>query len=447
MRLSVEANLDEGKINCVEDLEIICDDDLQEPKIELDCADLNINKITYYDFHNLFLNNLQLQSTQEVNDLGFLSSDEKLIIQLPYTQKKGTSFSLRIEYSATPRKGFHFVSSTDSVNNTVSKQAWTQGEMIESKFWFPCIDDPKIKYPRQLLVTAPDGFVVVANGEPGDVADIGNNKIIHPWKQDHPDATYLTSIVIGKFFESEEDYQNGNNNNKIKLLYYIPEDKKDRLKRTFDSTSDAMKFFESYFNFPYPYSRYAQTTVREFEYGGMENTTCTTLQEEILLDKKAAIDNLYISPTTSSRSIIAHELAHQWFGDLVTCSDWSDIWLNEGFVTYCEALYIEHTDTDRKEEFYQYMEASSSLYFTESCKDYERPIVTNLYKYPDELFDRHSYKKGAWVLHMLRHIIKENNFRKGLKAYLETFQYKNANTQDFRKVLEQVSGVNLEPFF
>jgi aminopeptidase N len=110
------------------------------------------------------------------------------------------------------------------------------------------------------------------------------------------------------------------------------------------------KFFESYFSFSYPYSRYAQTTVKEFEYGGMENTTCTTL------------DDIYISTVNSSRSIIAHELAHQWFGDLVTCTDWSDIWLNEGFATYCEALYIEYAGSDRKEEFYRYMEILAHNY-------------------------------------------------------------------------------------
>ena len=447
MKLSVEANLDDAKINCVEDLELVCVNDLEEPKIELDCADLNIIKVTYYDFHNLFLSNLQLQSRQEVNELGFLSSNEKLIIQLPDILKKGTSLSVKIEYSATPRKGVHFVSSTGSIDNTVSKQAWTQGEMIESKFWFPCIDDPKIKYPRQVLVTASKEFVVVSNGEPADVVDTDNNKRIHIWKEDHPNPTYLTSIVIGKFFESQEPYQDEINKNEIKLLYYVPEDKKDRVKRTFGSTLDAMKFFESYFSFPYPYSRYAQTTVKEFEYGGMENTTCTTLEEEILLDKKAATDDIYISTIGSSRSIIAHELAHQWFGDLVTCTDWSDIWLNEGFATYCEALYTEHTDNDRKEEFYRYMEILASVYFGEACKEYERPIITNVYNYPDELFDRHSYQKGAWVLHMIRHIIKESNFRDGLKKYLDTYQYKNANTEDFRKVLEEVSGLKLEAFF
>src|ERR1051325_501374 len=119
MKLSVEANLDDANINCVEDLELVCVDDLEEPKMELDCADLNIIRVTYYDFHNLFLSNLQLQSTQEVNELGFLSSNEKLIIQLPDTLKKGTSFSVKIEYSSTPSKGFHFVSSIGSIDNTV----------------------------------------------------------------------------------------------------------------------------------------------------------------------------------------------------------------------------------------------------------------------------------------------------------------------------------------
>jgi len=372
------------------------------------------------------------------------------VIQLPDFLKKETSFSLRIEYSAIPQRGFHFIIPNTSNGDSKDKQAWTQGQMIESKFWFPCIDDPQIKYPREVSVIVPKDFIVVSNGQPDYAIDTNNDNKIHIWKEDHPNPAYLTSIVIGKFFEYEEQYVREISEpypRKVKLSYYLPEDKKERAKRTFGHTLDMMKFFESYFGIPYPYEKYAQTTVKDFEYGGMENTSCTTLQEEFLLDEKAAIDDTYINLYNSSRSVIAHELAHQWFGDLVTCMDWPDIWLNEGFATYCEALYIEHIHSDRKEEFHRYMNSLARAYFIEDCNYYRRSIVMNRYKYPDELFDSHSYKKGAWIIHMIRHLIEENNFKESLNKYLETYQYKNVKTEDFRKILEEVSGDNLEPFF
>ncbi len=157
----------------------------------------------------------------------------------------------------------------------------------------------------------------------------------------------------------------------------------------------------------------------------------------MLLDEKASLDDYPVNINGSARSVVAHELAHQWFGDLITCKDWSHTWLNEGFATYCEALYIEHADG--KDQFQRYMEALSSVYFGEACKGYRRPIVTDKYKYPDELFDGHSYQKGAWVLRMLRNIVSDNKFKIGLKVYLQRFKNNNVETSDLRNIMEQVS--------
>jgi aminopeptidase N len=154
--------------------------------------------------------------------------------------------------------------------------------------------------------------------------------------------------------------------------------------------------------------------------GGMENASCTTLTRNILHDKRASLDY------TFDMFVVAHELAHQWFGDLVTCKDWSHIWLNEGFATYCEALYWEkyweNRNRNRKdEEFHYKILQTADRYFGEAMSKYKRPIVTNLYKNPEELFDDHSYRKGGCVLHMLRHHIGDNNFKKSLKLYLERY--------------------------
>jgi aminopeptidase N len=442
MKLYVEPNFETRKIECKQNLELICIDDLSDKKLELDCANLIITKIEYNE----------MTYPGNITELGYISTNEKLIIQLPDILSKGAKFSLNIEYSGFPKRGFHFI---DSVyNNHISDQAWTQGEMIESKYWFPCIDEPQIKFRREILVSVPKDFVVISNGKSSDSSEYKNDKKLYKWIEDSPNSTYLTSIVIGKFTVSEEMYnrnenERSNGKHKIKLIYCVPKDKSDRIKRTFEDTPKVLQFFESYLNFDYPYPKYAQTTVKDFEYGGMENTSCTTLQEEFLLDEHVHKnnDNYYLNPLGSSRSIIVHEIAHQWFGDLITFLDWNDTWLNEGFATYAEALYIEHINNNDKNEFFRYLILTQDPYNVEACNDYQRSLVANKYKYPDEIFDRHSYKKGAWILHMLRNYIGETNFKMSLKKYLEKYQYKNVKTSDFMKVLEEISGKDLDLFF
>lgn len=148
--------------------------------------------------------------------------------------------------------------------------------------------------------------------------------------------------------------------------------------------------------------------VEDFEYGGMENTSCTTLTTDIILDEKVSLD--YNFP----HNIISHELAHQWFGDLVTCNDWSNISLNEGFATYSEALYLEHSKGYDEFQYYMIRNIARN-YFSEACNLYKRPIVTRKYKYPDELFDAHSYQKGGLILHMLRNYLGNDIFKESLR--------------------------------
>jgi aminopeptidase N len=178
--------------------------------------------------------------------------------------------------------------------------------------------------------------------------------------------------------------------------------------------------------------------VQDFIYGGMENSSCTTLTLDTLHDKKAHVD-------FTSEYLVSHELAHQWFGDLVTCRDWQHIWLNEGFATYCEALYWEASRG--VDEFQYYVMQTADDYFEEAGTRYARPIVTKVYKHPDDLFDRHTYEKGGCVLHMLRHHVGDKYFRRSLKKYLQRFANGTAETDDLRKVFELETGKSLQQFF
>ena len=428
-------------IDCEQKITISVLQDLDE--IELDVAEMRIEK----DDIN--------SSIAKIDNVKISEKEDKMKIQFDRLLDAGTIIDLNIKYSAgyfskdntvptinSPRSGFHFISKD---GGTPAIQSWTQGETWESKYWFPCIDDPQVKYPREIHITVPsEDYIVISNGMSDDlqkktaVLELDNNikKIKWIWNEPNSNPAYLTSVVIGKFFKKNIDYDDG----RILLQYFWPLDiTESKAMLTFEETPNMIKFFEEYFETPYPYKKYSQVTVDDFEFGGMENTSCTTLTRNILHDEKVLPDY------TSDIEVVAHELAHQWFGNLVTCKDWSNIWLNEGFASYSEALYWE--ESRKQNEFLFKVHQDMTGYLDEANKLYKRPIVTRIFKHPDELFDAHSYLKGSCVLHMLRYHIGNTCFKNSLKEYLSTYKYNNAETDDFRRICEKVSGKDLQQFF
>jgi aminopeptidase N len=407
MWLEIEPHLQRGTINCQQRLSIVTLQDTDT--IELDAAEL------------------QVKIVSAVDRLNFRSLDDKLVVKLGKIIKEGSKIEIYISYSAKPRKGLYFVM-PDKYYPEKRLEAWTQGETTEARYWFPCIDHPRVKFSSEISIIVPLGFTAISNGKLLKV-EKQNKRQIYCWFETNPHPAYLTSVVIGKYIEMKESKN---------LCYYIPSEKKHDAQRSFEHTSEIMRFFEDYLGTNYPYDKYSQVAVQDFVYGGMENSSCTTLTLDILHDEKAHLD-------FTSDYLISHEIAHQWFGDLVTCSDWQHIWLNEGFATYCEALYWEASRG--KDEFQYYMMQIADDYLEEIRTRYARPIVTKIYKHPDDLFDRHTYEKGGYVLHMLRHIVGDNHFRRSLRTYLNRFANGNAETDDLRKVFELETGQSLQQFF
>ena len=279
-------------------------------------------------------------------------------------------------------------------------EAWTQGETTEAKYWLPCIDHPRVKFSSEISVIVPIGFTAISNGRLLKVEKGGEKQIYH-WSEANPHPAYLTSVVVGKYIEMKD----GKN-----LYCYVSPEKSQDAPRSFEHTIDMVRFFEEYLATSYPYDKYSQVVVQDFVYGGMENSSCTILTQDTLHDEKAHID-------FTSDYLVSHELAHQWFGDLVTCRDWQHIWLNEGFATYCEALYWEASRG--KDEFQYYMMQTADDYLEEARTRYTRPIVTKIYKHPDDLFDRHTYEKGGCVLpHAAPPRWRQIYFRRSLRTYL-----------------------------
>jgi aminopeptidase N len=432
MWLLIEPDFKTKRLQCKQQLKITALQDLE--KIELDCA--------YNNQHKIIIDSLLYSNAASIDDkkkIIYQQYNDKLILDFDKRILEGSKFYLIINYSVNgskPGRGFYFVEHGDQLVT----QAWTQGEAIESKNWFPCIDHPQIKFPRELSVIVPDNLIVISNGEKDlldqEVKIEGKKKYV--WEESHPNTAYVTSVVVGEFAELPIE----NYDNRIPLLFYVPLGQEEEGRLLFKNTIKMMRFFEKFLDTKYPYDKYSQVIVENFPYGGMENTTCTTLESALLPDAKTIQDNPIYD------YVIVHELAHQWFGNLVTCHDWTHAWLNESFTSYCEALFYE--DFLGKDEFYYYMLKKADDYLNNTLTDivHKIPLVTKIYNDPLEMFNfARTYQKGAFIVHMIRYLIGNEDFRNSLKSYLDTFKYKTAETEDIRKIFEYNSGKNLQKFF
>lgn len=341
--------------------------------------------------------------------------------------KSGTHCIVKIDYKlVNPELGVFFIKRKDI-------QVWTHSEAEEARYWYPCYDSPNEKCTTEMILKVPSDYVGVSNGKLIEVIEEKNNKIFH-WKMNYPHSTYLVSFAVGKF-SLVKDAWNG-----VSVEYYCEKGREDDIKRAFGKTPKMLEFFSRKIGVKYPYEKYAQVAVWDFVYGGMEHTTCTTQMDCVLFDKRAEKEGPYLS-----ESLAAHELAHQWFGDLVTCKHWSHAWLNESFATYFDALFAEH-DLGYDEFNYE-MYRNLASYLDEDTQKYRRSIVTNLFKNPSDIFDRHLYQKGSWILHMLRWELGEDLWWKVINHYVKKFAHKSVETLDLINCIEEITGRNMRKFF
>ena len=250
------------------------------------------------------------------------------------------------------------------------------------------------------------------------------------WLQDQPHVNYLIAIAAGYFEKLEDRYRD------IPLSFHTPPSEIQWAANSFAGTRQMLEFFEVEIGVPYPWAKYAQVCVHDFVAGGMENTSLTILTRDTLFP--AETENL-----RSSEGLVSHELVHQWFGDLVTCKDWSHLWLNEGFATYYAALFDGHRHGPDQFRYNLWLEAQSVL----GVENDNIPIVWRSFEHPDEQFSFRAYPKGAWVLHMLRCQLGEDLFRRCVKTWLERHAYGVVVTEDLNAVIEELSGRSFDAFF
>jgi len=360
-------------------------------------------------------------------------NDGKITVETKSPVKEGNRVEVDIFYEVVkPKLGLYFIRPSRAYPKNPT-QVWTQGEDEYSRYWFPCFDAPHDRTTTEVVATVPFGFTAVSNGRLLRSSHNPRRKTsTFHWRQDIPHATYLVTLTVGRFSVIRDSWKGK------PVLYYCEKGREGDARRAFSKTPLMLEFFSKNIGTSYPYAKYAQIAAADFIYGGMENTSATTQTDGALLDKRASLDY-------SSDELVAHELAHQWFGDYLTCKDWSHAWLNESFATYFDALFKRH-DKGR-DEFLLALRVNADAYLSEDKDHYRRSIVTKVFKRPTDLFDRHLYEKGSLVLHMLHQFLGEKLFWKGISTYVRKNRGKAVETLDLINALEEATGRNLRRFF
>ena len=357
---------------------------------------------------------------------------EQLQVALSHPTKVGQSLELVIAYrSENPQRGLYFVAPTEHQPHK-PVQVWTQGEDEDSRYWFPCFDYPGQLSTSEIRVQVPKSYQAISNGELVETLDVEDAKIFH-WIQKQVHPTYLMTLAVGDFDEIRDDWDG------VPVLYYVRRGRKEDARRTMGKTPAMISFFSDRFGYRYAFPKYAQVCITDFTFGGMENTSCTLLTERCLLDERAALDN------TNSEMLVAHELAHQWFGDLLVINHWSQAWVKEGMATYSEVLWTENQYGADEAAYYRLGELRS--YLSEDKTRYRRPMVTHIYREPIELYDRHIYEKGACVYHMIRTELGDELFWQAMQGFVNRFAHKTVETVDLIRTIEATTGHNLRFLF
>ncbi len=384
--------------------------------VELDCGrDLKVSRIT--------LGPDRIPCT-------FRRDGDALEISLDRPRGPADTLELAIEYAGSPDRGLRFIL-PDPAHPERPLAIWTQGEAEDTHHWLPCYDYPNDRATSEMIITVEQPLFALSNGvlvgtRPGP----GKTTTYH-WKMDVPFVSYLISLAVADFSVFHDKVGD------LPVDYYVPRSVDEATARRFlGQTPRMITFFGEVIGRPYPYAKYAQSCMPDFG-GGMENITATTMTDLALHDEIAELEE-------NADGLVAHELAHQWFGDLLTCQDWSHIWLNEGFASYFADLYNER---DRGEDAFRIGMSHELQGYLDGDREYRRPIVEQRYESSDEMFDGVTYAKGACVLHMLRGLIGDEAWWKGIRRYVAEHALDVVETDDFRRAMEAASGKELKWFF
>ena len=361
--------------------------------------------------------------------LFFEQSDTGVVVTPSEPFSFGDTAAITVVYRGNnPQGGFFFDDATDDHPQMVSTDSWPN----EAHHWIPLYDYPNDKVTHEFIITVPWGNKVLANGRlVGVTEDEGERTTTWHWSQDLPHATYLFMIAIGPFAVIEDSLGD------LPINYWVYPQAEEDARWIFEKTPRMIAFYSDLFDYPYPWAKYDQVTTPHVG-GGAEATSATILGDGVIHDRRAEQD-------FSWERIIAHEIAHQWWGDLITLREWSHTWLNESFGTYSDYLWT-HQEKGADEGAWDLL-GKKNQYLREAQDRYIRPIVFDRYDQPQDNFDSHTYPKGACILHQLRYLLGDDPFFRTLSTFLNQYAIEPVDTHDFMKTVKEATGRNLDWFF
>ncbi len=381
-------------------------------ELELDAVDLNVASV---------------ESTPPA--ASWRLTEEKLVITFAQPLAAGAAGRVLVRYSAQPQERGLYFRTPEMGYPQGDTQVWSQGEAELHHFWFPCYDYPNERFTSEVTCHVPDGMVVVSNGSLVEQTKDAAGLNAWHWSQKQPLPNYLLALAAG-YFHKEEDSLGT-----LPLRLWAPPSRAPLAKLAFQDTRKIIDFYQKETGHPFPWDKYDQVYCYDFVAGGMENASATFMTENALTGPETGtLHNV--------RGLDAHEAAHQWFGDLVTCRDWAHLWLNEGFASYYADLYEEQSQGRDGFHAALWKEAWRVLDTPDT-----KPVVWRDYRDAMEQFDYRAYPKGAWTLHMLRSQLGPDLYRKAIKTYLDRHQNTVVTTEDLQDVLEEVSGRSFDQFF
>ena len=377
-------------------------------------------------------------------DLKYDYDNLQLSINLGRNYQPNEEYTIFIDYTAKPNeleetipseaiqgeKGLYFI---NPLNEDPDKpmQIWTQGETEYNSCWFPTIDKPNERCTQEMRLTVEDRFRTLSNGLLKSSNKNSDGTRTDYWVMDKPHAPYLFMLTIGEFAVVQDSW------NGMPMEYWVEEDYKDVAADIYSNTKEMLTFFSDITGVKYPWQKYSQVIVRDFVSGAMENTTGVIFYEQIQKDARELIDN-------HNERIVAHELIHHWFGDLVTCESWSNLALNESFANYGEYLWMEHKYGKEEAENHRRSEIRG---YMNQAKMFKHPLIFFDYEDKEDMFDAHSYNKGGAILHMLRDYVGDDAFFAGWNRYLTENEYTDVEAHELRLAFEDVTGEDMNWFF
>ena len=363
------------------------------------------------------------------------TANEAYTIYIKYTAKPN-EYKAKGSYAITDAKGLYFINPLGKEKNKPT-QIWTQGETEGTSVWMPIIDKPNQKCTQEFHLNVPSKYVSLSNGLLVKQVDNKNGTRLDVWKMDLPHSPYLFFIGIGDYAVVKQDAITSNKK-KLELSYYIEKEFEKEALKIYGKTPQMIALFEKLLGVPFPWAKYAQISGRDYVSGAMENTTATLHSDAVQQDARELVDENIWEGT------IAHELFHQWFGDLVTAESWSNLTVNESFADYSQTIWLENSMGKDAGDYENYKGLSGYL---SSPTDAEKNLVRFYYKEREDMFDLVSYQKGGRILHMLRHFVGDEAFYKSLNKYLTDNKFSNGSAIKLKLAFESVTGKDLNWFF